>query len=154
MYLNDGTASKMEYYLQYRTSVAAVDCRQHGAQDLHATVALVSKLPVNYASLGVSVLGDGTYSPQGTIAVNLRFYAPYGGQVTALQVDGVDHSVTSNTHEGHQVAFVPISLKPGAQTVVTADIRTADGQSADGVFSYTPGMLPAPNGVRITSACN
>lgn len=153
MYLNNSSASKMDYYLQYRTSVAAVDCRQHGAQDLRATVALVSKMPTDYSRLGVYVLGTGAYSPQGTIAVNLRIYAPYGGQVTGMQVDGVDHSVTSNTHDGRQVAFLPVSLKPGQQMVVTADIQTANGQSGNGQFDFTPGMLPAPNGVKINSAC-
>ncbi|MCW2755233.1 MAG: hypothetical protein JWQ32_2644 [Marmoricola sp.] len=154
MYLNNSSASKMDYYLQYRTSVAAVDCRQHGSQDLRVTVDLVSKMPTDFSKLGVYVLGTGAYSPQGTIADNLRIYAPYGGQVTGLQVDGVDHSVTANKHEGREVAFLPISLKPGQHTLVTADIQTADGQSGDGVFDFTPGMVPAPNGVKIVSACN
>jgi hypothetical protein len=48
---------------------------------------------------------------------------------------------------------VPIALSPGQKMTVTADVRTAKGQSGDGVFSYTPGMVPAPNGVKIASAC-
>lgn len=154
MYINDTTSGKMDYYLQYRTSVAAVDCRQHGGQDLRATVALTSMMPKDFSKLGPYVLGTGEFAPQGTIAFNLRFYAPYGGQITGLQIDGVDHSVTADTHEGRQVGYLPISLKPGQQSVITADIQTADGQSGNGVFDYTPGMFPAPNGVKIVSACN
>ncbi|MCW2785089.1 MAG: hypothetical protein JWP74_1606 [Marmoricola sp.] len=154
LYFNDATAAKADFYLNYRASVAAVDCRQHGAQDYRATVSLSSKVPASYSNLSVYVLGDGTFAPRGTIAVNLRLYAPYGGSVTGMEVDGVTHSVTADKHEGRQVAFLPVSLKPGQQVVVTADIQTGKGQTGTGVFDFTPGMNPAPNGVKIDSACN
>ena len=154
MYLNDSTAGKMDYYLQYRSSAAAVDCRRGGGQDLRATMALTSTMPAAFHSLSRWVVGTGQFAPQGTIAFNLRVYAPYGGEVTGLSVDGQDHSVTADKHHGRQVALLPISLAPGQQMTVTADIRTAEGQSGDGVFSFTPGMVPAPNGVRIASACH
>lgn len=154
MYLNDSTAGKMDYYLQYRSSAAAVDCRRGGAQDIRATLALVSTMPADFRSLSPWILGNGQFAPQGTIAFNLRVYAPYGGEITGLAVDGQGHSVTSDQHKGRQVALLPMSLKPGQRTTVIADIRTAEGQSGDGFFSFTPGMVPAPNGVRITSACH
>jgi hypothetical protein len=154
MYLNDSVAGKMDYYLRYRTSVSAVTCRQKGAQDLRASMALESTMPTSFQGLGPYVLGTGEFAPQGTIAVNLRIYAPAGGEITGLKVDGETRSITSDLHRGRPVAFVPISLKPGQQSVVTADIRTAPGQDDDGVFSFTPGMVSAPNGVTITSACD
>jgi hypothetical protein len=153
MYLNDSTAGKMDYYLQYRSSAAAVDCRRGGAQDFRVTVALTSTMPADFHALSPWILGTGAYAPQGTIAFNLRLYAPYGGEVTGLSVDGRDHSVTVDQHHGRQVALLPVSLTPGQRMTVTADIRTAEGQSGDGVFSFTPGMVPALNGVAITSAC-
>jgi hypothetical protein len=154
MYLNDSTAGKMDYYLQYRSSAAAVDCRRDDAQDIRATLALTSTMPTDFRSLSEWILGSGQFSPQGTIAFNLRIYAPYGGEITGLEIDNKNHSVTADKHMGRQVALVPITLSPGQQSVVTADIRTAKGQSSDGVFSFTPGMVPAPNGVAITSACH
>jgi hypothetical protein len=153
MYINDSTAGKMDYYLQYRSSAAAVDCRKDDAQDIRATLALTSTMPTDFSSLSVWILGSGQYAAQGTIAFNLRVYAPRGGEITGLHVDGESRSITSDTHKDRQVAFVPITLGPGQKTTVTADIRTAKGQSGDGVFSFTPGMVPAPNGVRIASAC-
>lgn len=154
MYLNDSTAGKMDYYLQYRSSAAAVDCRQDGAQDLRATLALTSTMPQNFQSLSSWVLGTGQYAPQGTIAFNLRIYGPYDGEITGMTVDGQPHSVTADRHKGRQVALLPVELKPGQEMVVAADIRTAEGQSDDGVFSFTPGMVPADNGVTIASACH
>jgi hypothetical protein len=154
LYINDSTAGKMDYYLQYRSTAAAVDCRRDDSQDVRVTVALASTMPTDFHSLSVWVLGTGQYAAQGTIAFNLRVYAPYGGQITALTVDGQTHSITSDKHLGRQVALLPISLAPGQQSTVTADVRTARGQSGDGVLSFTPGMVPAPNGVRIASACH
>ena len=154
MYINDSTAGKMDYYLQYRSSAAAVDCRKDDAQDVRVTLALTSTMPADFRSLSVWILGSGQYAAQGTIAFNLRVYAPYGGQITGLSVDGQSHSITSDKHKDRQVAFVPIALSPGQKMTVTADVRTAKGQSGDGVFSFTPGMVPAPNGVRIASACD
>ena len=154
MYLNDSTAGKMDYYLQYRSSVSAVDCRRHGAQDLRATIALSSTMPKDVSRLSEFITGTGQYAPKGTIAFNLRLYAPYGGEVTGIKIDGVDHSATADLHKGRQVAFLPLSLKPGQDIVITADIRTGPGQDKDGVFSFTPGMVPAANGVKFTSACD
>lgn len=154
MYLNDTVAGKMDYYLQYRTSVSAVECRQKGAQDLRASMALKSTMPTSFRSLGPYVLGNGDFAPQGTIAFNLRIYAPVGGEITALKVDGEVRSITADKHRGRQVAFLPVSLKPGQESVITADVRTAAGQDGDGVFSFTPGMVSARNGTKITSACN
>lgn len=154
MYLNDSTAGKMDYYLQYRSTAAAVDCRQGGAQDLRATLALTSTMPADFAGLSPWILGTGQFAAQGSIAFNLRIYAPEGGEITGMTVDGQGHSVTSDQHLGRQVALLPITLTPGQKSTVTADIRTAKGQSGDGVFSFTPGMVPAANGVRIASACH
>lgn len=154
VYLNDSVAGKVDYYLQYRSSASAVDCRQGRAQDLRATVALTSAVPRDFSALSPWILGDGRYVPKGTIAVNMRVYGPYGGEITSMTVDGKPHSVTADLHHGRQVALLPVMLTPGQQVNVTADIRTAKGQDGDGTFSYTPGMVPAPNGVKITSACH
>jgi hypothetical protein len=153
LYINDSTAGKMDYYLQYRSTAAAVDCRRGGAQDIRATMALTSTMPTAFQQLSPWILGTGQFAPQGTIAFNLRIYAPYGGEITGLTVDGESHSVTADKHRGRQVALLPMALKPGQLVTVTADVRTAPGQSGDGVLSFTPGIVPAPNGVRIASAC-
>jgi hypothetical protein len=143
----------MDYYLQYRSTAAAVDCRKDDSQDVRTTVALTSTMPADFSALPFWVLGTGQFAPQGTIAFNVRIYAPYGGEITGLTVDGERHSITADKHHGRQVAFVPVALTPGQETTIAADIRSAKGQSGDGVLSFTPGMVPAPNGVRIASAC-
>jgi hypothetical protein len=154
MYINDSTAGKMDYYLQYRSTAAAVDCRHGDAQDIRATMAITSTMPADFQRLSPWILGTGQFAAQGTIAFNLRIYAPYRGEITGMTVDGQGHSVTADKHKGRQVALLPLTLTPGQKVTVTADIRTATGEPGDGVFSFTPGMVPAPNGVRIASACS
>jgi hypothetical protein len=155
MYLNDSTASKMDYYLQYRSSASAVSCRAKGAQDLRVTVSLKSTMPKDVSGLGISVLGDGEYVKQGDIAFNMRLYAPYGGEVTGLKVNGETQSITSDKHFGRPVAFLPVTLKPGQESTIVAEIRTRAGQDGNGTFSFTPGMVTGtPNGVKIVSACD
>lgn len=154
MYLNDSTAGKMDYYLQYRSTAAAVDCRRGGAQDIRATLAMTSTMPADFGKLSSWILGTGQFAAQGTIAFNLRVYAPAGGEITDMTVDGRQHSVTADKHKGRQVALLPVVLGPGQKSTVSVDIRTARGQSGDGVFSFTPGMVPAANGVKIASACH
>jgi hypothetical protein len=153
VYFNDALAAKAGYYLHYQVTTAAVDCRNDGSQDLRTTVTLVSTMPANYQSLSPYIIGLGLFAPQGTIAVNMRIYAPRGGSITDMMVDGTQHSVTADQHDGRQVGYLPIALRPGQRMTVAADLRSAPGQSGDGVLSFTPGMIPTPNGVMITSAC-
>lgn len=155
LYLNDSTASKMDFYLQYRSSVTAIACRQKGAQDFRVTTSFKSTMPKNFSRLGISVLGTGDFAKQGDITFNARFYAPYGGQVTDLQVDGVPVSVTADKHFGREVAFLPVTVKPGQEIIVTALIRSKAGQDGNAVFNFTPGMVtPSTNGIKIRSACD
>lgn len=154
MYLNDSTAGKMDYYLHYRSSATPVDCRKGRAQDIRATMVFDSRMPKSFSRLGPYVLGTGQYARQGTIAFNLRVYAPYGGEIAGLKVNGAPVSVTADKDHGRQVGFLPVSLKPGEQVTVVADVRSAPGQDADGIFDVTPGIVPSANGTTITSACD
>ena len=153
MYLNDSLAGKIDYYLQYRSSVAAVDCRNDDSQDVRLSVAFTSQVPADFSKLSPYIVGTGQFAPQGSITFNLRLYAPRGGEIVGLQVNGETRSVTADRHQDRQVAIVPISLEPGEQLNLTADVRTGKGQDGHGRFSFTPGMVPAGNGVKITSAC-
>ena len=163
VYFNDTTASKMDYYLSYAASATATECRRKGAQDIRTTVVLKSNVPKNLNGLGTSVLGTGQFAPQGQIGVNMRIYAPAGGEVVDLQVNGSPSAITADRHFGRQVAYVPITLKPGEEMTVVAKVRSAPGQDGDGRLDFTPGLepvgaggiaVPIVNGRKIPSACS
>ncbi len=153
MYLNDATAAKMEYYLDYRAALTSSQCTAKGQQSLEASMLLESTVPEKYKSLSEWILGFGDYAPQGSMQMNLRIYAPSGGDITQVTVDSRAVPVTADTHEGRQVATVPLLLGPGQKMLVAATIRGAAGQRGDAVLDFTPGMRSQPNGVRVPSAC-
>jgi hypothetical protein len=45
-----------------------------------------------------------------------------------------------------------VSPAPGQNVTINTALRTRRGQDHDGTFRFTPGMVPAPNGVVIDSA--
>lgn len=152
-YLNDATAGKADYYLDYQPAATAVRCRPDGRQDLRAALALSSSMPRDTSRLSRWVTGTGLFAPRGTIAVNLRVYGPTGGAITAITVDGSRRDVTADRHEDRQVAVVPLALRPGERLTVRARMTTAPGQTGAPVLSFTPGIRSQPNGVSLTSAC-
>lgn len=153
LYLNDATAGKPEFYLDYQPSLSARRCLPDGRQELQASVALVSTMPKDHQRLSFWITGTGQYAPKGTIAFNLRVYSPKGGTITEVRRGEEVLSVTSDRHEDHQVAVVPMRLEPGERVVVRATVRTAAGQTGRPVLDMTPGIRLQDNGVEVTSAC-
>ena len=153
MYLNDATAAKMEYYLDYRASLTSSQCTSAGQQSLEASMLLESTAPERFEKLSKWILGFGDYAPRGSMQMNLRVYAPQGGDITQVTVDSRAVSITADTHQGRQVATVPVLLAPGQKMLVAATLRGAAGQRGDAVLDFTPGMRSQPNGVRVSSAC-
>lgn len=154
IYLNDGVAGKMEYYLRYSSEVKATSCSDD-AQTLRLTTTLRSVAPKNLASTSsVFVTGTGQYAARGDILMNLRIYGPWGGSVDALQVDGKSITVTGNLHDGRQVATVPVLLSPGQSMTITGTLRTGHGQTGDTRLTSTPGMELTRNPATYPSACD
>ncbi|HET6152121.1 MAG TPA: DUF4012 domain-containing protein [Marmoricola sp.] len=153
LYLNDSTQAKLEFYLRRTTSVVSTSCNGEGVQDFSTRTTLASLAPANVTTLGPSVVGYGTGATHGVMEMVLTYYAPYGGRVTSMSIDGVEHSVNRTTQQGLNVATVPITLAPGKKHVVTTTIESGPGERGDGNFKTTPGVVATPNNVRIKSTC-
>jgi len=153
LYLNDSTETKLEYYLRRKTTVASTGCTRQGVQQLELTTVLTSTAPPDAASLPESILGPGTGEKRGSMRMNLRYYAPYGGHVEELTVNGAPVTVNLGDHKGREVAILPVLLAPGQKTTVEASITSGASQRKAAVFSTTPGIEPTPNNVAVPSAC-
>lgn len=153
LYLNDSTETKLEYYLRRETTADSIGCTRREAQQLSVTTTLTSKAPADASSLPDSILGPGTGEKPGSMRINLRYYAPYKGEVVALKVDGVAVTVNLGRHKGRQVAILPVLLAPGRKVTVVASITSGKHQPANAIFSTTPGMEATPNNVNVPSAC-
>lgn len=153
LYLNDSTATKLEYYLHYTTDVRATACTRAGTQTLKTTTVLSSTAPKNAGSLPPSILGPGIDAKPGSMRMNLRFYAPHGGAMTDLKVNGKEQTINRGEHDGLNVVILPVLLAPGQKVTVTTSMFTGREQRNDAVFRTTPGIQSAPNNVVIPSAC-
>jgi hypothetical protein len=155
MYLNDDTLGKMEYFLDYRGGVKSVGCTAKGVQSISTRMTLVSKVsPGQVAQLTPYVAGPGVPRKlRGEMRLFLQLYAPTGGKLTGLTVDGKRTQVGVATHDGRQVSIIRRVLKPGERVPVVATFRTRRAQVGDPVLDFTPGMRWQPSGATATSTC-
>jgi hypothetical protein len=154
LYLNDSTTTKLEYYLKRQTLVSSLGCTAGGKQTLSTTTVLESGVPEAVESLPESILGPGTGERRGSIRMNMRYYAPVGGTVTEIRINGEGRTIARGNDGGIQVAIVPVLLFPGQRTTVVATVESGKGQPNDAVFSTTPGIEATPNEVRVANGCD
>ena len=154
IYYNDATETKLEYYLRKKTMVRAMRCTEEGAQSLIATTVLRSIAPRNARTLPSSILGPGTGEKRGSFRMAMTLYAPFGGEVTRLDIDGEEQPLNRAEHDGLQVVIAPVLLAPGQKMTVKASIVTGKDQRDVAVLTTTPGIEATPNNVIVPSACD
>lgn len=153
VYLDDATATKMEFYLRVRSRVRATGCSAAGVQQLRTRVELRSVAPPHAARLSPYVTGPGTYAPRGSMRLNAWLYGPTAGQITSVRLDGHPVTVTASRQQDRQVTLVPVLLRPGQRVVVTGVMSTGRHQPGAPVLTSTPTAEQAPNRVTAASAC-
>lgn len=151
VYLNDGASTKMEYYLDYFSTLFTEKCLKGGIQQLSTRTSLISDAPSNVADLFVA--GAGGFVPRGVMLINVRIYSPHGGAVTKLEVNGKEQSISPAKHKGRNVVRASVRIKPGETHVITTTMLSGPDQKADAIFSTTPGVNPTRNNVVTKSAC-
>ena len=154
VYYNDATQAKLEYYLRRKTTVKAIACTADGAQTLTVDTRLRSVVPKNTRSLTDSITGPGTGEKRGSFRMVMAVYAPYGGLVTRLEVDGKEQALNRFEHNGLNVVTTPILFAPGQEVTVKASMFSGKGQRDDAIFATTPGIEAIPNNVAVPSACD
>lgn len=153
IYLNDSTAGKMEYYLRYRGDLVSRACTDAGRQQLRANVTLRSRAPEDVSTLAPYITAFGQFAPKGSIRLNLRAYAPVGGEIVSVSANGRRLDVDRLQHDGHQVVVVGLLLDPGGAIRIQVDLRTRAGQSGDPELEMTPGIEPRMYSSTAPSSC-
>ncbi|KQV75313.1 hypothetical protein ASC61_10040 [Aeromicrobium sp. Root344] len=154
LYFGDAASTKMEYYLDYNTSMSVGRCLRDDVQEINTTTELTSNAPANAADLPKAVTGNGLYTPRGTMRLLLRFYSPYAGGFTDVRVNGVKQTVYADTHRGRNVTKVLLTVKPQQSYTIRTSMISGPHQPGDPVFSTTPGVHSMQNDVSIKSACS
>lgn len=147
VFLNDGTAGKLGYYLS--TAVTVEDLRCAGP-DPTATVRLDLSYapPADVATFPKYVTGwSGTELPVGWLATNITVYSPVGATLDALRLD--DGYVSGGTGEAadRSVQVVTSWLEPGAHETYRFDVPVRDGH----VSVWTTPTLTSPG--QVVVAC-
>ncbi|WP_159085752.1 DUF4012 domain-containing protein [Aeromicrobium chenweiae] len=153
MYLNDSTASKMQYYLDTKTTARSIRCTDDGRQTIELTTTFTSTAPADASLLPKYITGVGGNGPRGSMVLDTRFFAPAGGEFISFTQNGKFRPNNGVTFHGRPVNFAAITLKPGATVKIVATMRTAKGQRADAELSSTPGAHSSDNEIFVRSSC-
>lgn len=126
VFVNDGTGSKLSYYMGLETGAAW--CRvSSDSADSVLQVTLRNNAPKNITSLPDSVVGPGYYQTKRGLTRNLAyFYLPKGAQIIANDVagDGPLGGFGRGTHNGIDVLTWETLLAPGETATATVRVRT------------------------------
>jgi hypothetical protein len=137
VYLNDGTAAKIGYYLRTDVVATSTTCHADGSQAVTVKVTLTNTAPANAADLP-PYIASGNVIPKGEVRTNVLLYAPSGGRVDDVRVSRGRPGVFSESHNGLAVVGRTVQLKPGKQVVMDYDIHTGRAQPGKPVLRVTP----------------
>lgn len=141
VYVSDAGNDKLTYYLRHEVSVVNDRCAL-GAQRMRVSVRL-RYLPPEQA-LTSSVLGPPVPGLRpGTMVLYPSVYAPAGGRVDQVVVNGEARDTDATQYKGRPVAGASIELQPGDSAIVEYTIYSARGQSGPARVLTTPGIDPA-----------
>ncbi|MGO1854049.1 MAG: DUF4012 domain-containing protein, partial [Microbacteriaceae bacterium] len=134
VYLNDGTGSKMDYYMQ--VAAGAQSCTP-GEATLRVT--LRNAAPADAASLPSYITGGGSFGiPPGEVDTVSYIYLPAGAELVSATLAGSDESpgLGGGTDDGRQVLTWTTRLPPGAE--ITIDVTVAAPSAGEVVTRLTP----------------
>ena len=143
VYLNDGTGSKMDYYLDKRVSVGSSVCRKDGRPTSVVQITIKNTAPADAAtSLPEYVTGGGNFGVEpGKIKTLLAAYAPENAIFLGATKDGKTTPVQTQTDGGHPVAQLQTLLAPGESlTYRVAFLGAAKFGRAPVSATSTPGV--------------
>ncbi|MFD1494635.1 MULTISPECIES: DUF4012 domain-containing protein [Microbacterium] len=128
VYLNDGTGSKMDYYMNVAASVGWCTDTE-GSPDALLSVRLRSDAPADAATLPEYITGGGALgTPAGTTETVAYLYLPEGAEIVAAQPGGTASQPSTGfgggMHEGRRVLTWATNLLPGEEATVTLRVRT------------------------------
>ncbi|QWZ08112.1 DUF4012 domain-containing protein [Nocardioides panacis] len=154
VYLNAALPYKLDYYLDHEVAVRSVSC-VGDRQQLTTTVTLRSTVPKDLSSLSEYVAPRAVpLFGAGTIATTVYFFAPEGGSLRWLSVDGEREKVVRQSLDGRTVFARTITLKRGQQRSLTVDVLAGPGQTGTPEVRTTPGVRSTGLGAIQTSACS
>jgi hypothetical protein len=152
VYVNSVGNDKLSYFLRHRVDVSADRCNL-GAQRIIVKLTLRSRVPKG-TDYPPSVVGP----PQppreaGEMLISNYTYAPVGGRVDSISVDGVEQPLNVRPHMGREVGAAVVRIPRGETHVVEYVLYSPRGQGRDPHVITTPGVAGDGLGRIGGSAC-
>ncbi len=139
VFLNDGTGAKLGYYLDGNTRLTPGSCA-YGGRELDLSVVLDYSAPAS--GLPTYVLGPSATGVPYLLRTNVMVFAPTGGQVTSVKVNGMTVQVRRGVDHGRQVGVVTVNQMPGQRATIDATLLAADPR--DGLTTVNPRLVTTP----------
>ena len=119
VYFNDGTGSKMDYYVRQKIQLVP-QCAVNGYGQTTVKVSLTNTAPTDAAtSLPAGVTGGGAYGvPPGVVQTNVVVYGPPEARVNTAKLDGTKSDFSPFIHGNRPVGMVSIRVAPGESHTV------------------------------------
>ena len=145
VFLNDGTAAKMHFYLRQEVRVAASTCAVDGYRHLSVDVTLTSAAPPDAGVvLPVSVTGDGAGGlPPGVIRSQVLVYGSVDGAVRTVEDGAGLVPFLAKEEQGRPVAVFFADLLPGESRTFTVGLLASLAQTGEPEVRTTPGVAPS-----------
>ncbi len=144
VFLNDGGADKLGYYLSNGVAVNAGNCRADGRRELQVKVTLGYAAPTS--GLPTYVAGSPGPGEPYSIQTNVSVFAPVGGSLINAMVDGVATGFQPGKEGALDVATVTVVIAPGGVGEVEFYVLGPPplGTEADvtPALALTPGVNP------------
>lgn len=150
VYLNDGTGSKMDYYMGLDTG-AAWCTDDTGATDAVLTVTLRGEAPADAADLPPYITGDGGFGVAPGITETIAYlYLPEGAELLSSRLTANEGGAgfTESSDSGRTVLTWATRLAPGETATAQLRVRTPMTDAltvrSTPVIPAMAGTVPAP----------
>lgn len=145
VFLNDGIAAKLGYYLSSEAHVTAGACQPDGRRELKVRVVMNYHPPAD--GLPSYVTGFSDLGKAYTLRTNLLVFAPVGGGIVGAERDGSASAVGVGEDHSRAVATTAVVMAPGSSTELVFTILgpgNVDGIPDDITpeLMLTPGIEP------------
>lgn len=140
VYVADDTSSKISWYLSLHTTINSSSKNANGSTTHNVTTTITNNLSAGEASgLVQYITGDSTMKRDRTDMLDRVFiFAPAGGTISDMTVDGYSNGGGMATYNGNQVYFDFVQTLGGATTTFTYNVTTSPEATEELTIVQTP----------------
>lgn len=154
VYINEGSASKMSYYLRTKLRVRATSC-VNGVQTYSARLTVTNTASAaEVAALPGYISGNGNGTEVGTMVPIIQIYGPVDGRVSEINVTSAPQAFqVPISGIRRPLRQLWLSVKPGETQDVSWTMESGQDQPGDTRLEVTPNTTSGSDAADIRSAC-